>query len=70
MVFFYYIILIKTYIMILTITLAGICAISCVILFVFFNRERQERLDAQAKIRALSDYITTLEVAKATKKHK
>jgi hypothetical protein len=56
--------------MILTITLAGICAISCVILFVFFNRERQERLDAQAKIRALSDYITSLEEAKATKKHK
>lgn len=56
--------------MILTITLAGVSAISCAILFVFFNRERRERLDAQAKIRALSDYITTLEEAKITKKHK
>jgi hypothetical protein len=47
--------------MTILITLLVITTIGCGILFYFYNQEKQQRIDEQAKTRAMSDYIATLQ---------
>jgi hypothetical protein len=49
------------------ITLAVTATVGCGVLYFFYNKEKQQRIDAQAKTRALSDYISTLEEEKSEK---
>lgn len=42
------------------IILSTVTTIGCGVLFYLYYNEKQQRLDAQAKTRAMSDYITSL----------